>query len=620
MTKNSKSKYRILGLVGRGQFGKVYCARDRQTNKLVAFKELEQSRFSTSKFLRELNFLISLNHPNVVSCISLEYNQNRRYLVMEYCEAGTLRSLIENNSLADQKSEPFKNLNQHLNLIIEILSGLKYAHDLNIIHCDLKPENILLKLTATGWQPKISDFGIARLGNDKSDNIGTPGYMAPERFYGQFSVASDLYAIGIILYELLIKTRPFSGTPTELMFAHLNQRLKIPDQVPELLKTFLSKALEKLPARRFSSAAEMQEQLKFIMNSEILSNFLDDELSFSNCLDISPNNLKYHVPILETNLSDSIITFGYFNDQNNDQKNNQNFYTNNLNFYTASEYLLEKRSLFAISNPLNCHKFNQNFNEKIIDLVITKNREYVITNRSIYIRDDIKNHNNFETLYLSDREFYWVVSDQWFVILDQQDSGKFSLKIKYLSNSFFPKILQFSEISSQAQIVALLKISNNHLALIANDIFKSNDIFIISRRGNLIAKFDLPMPIIKAIASYKTDKILLVTELNYLLIVDWKPYRINRIEIDYIPQIVIATDWGYVLSSSDKADSKLDFLDAEGNHVGNFNLSGFVVAITCINTHFLVISLEVPSLDFAVDSNHKILIYDLKLLDLDLLF
>jgi len=138
--------------------------------------------------LRELRFLISLNHINIVRCISLDYNQNRRYLVMEYCEAGTLRNLMESNLIEANLEQRSQSLSIHLNLIIEILSGLKFAHSLNIIHCDLKPENILLKLTATGWQPKISDFGISQLAQEsgKFDNTGSPAYMAPERFYGQF--------------------------------------------------------------------------------------------------------------------------------------------------------------------------------------------------------------------------------------------------------------------------------------------------------------------------------------------------------------------------------------------------------------------------------------------------
>ncbi len=152
------SKYRILGLVGRGQFGKVLCARMRDTGKLVALKELEHKRFPTSKLLRELRFLLTLQHENIVTCTALMHHQNYRYLVMDYCEGGTLRDLMNHcKTLSVQ---------QCFDLINEILLGLEHAHGENIIHCDIKPENILLKITAKGWLAKISDFGIARLSQE----------------------------------------------------------------------------------------------------------------------------------------------------------------------------------------------------------------------------------------------------------------------------------------------------------------------------------------------------------------------------------------------------------------------------------------------------------------------
>jgi serine/threonine protein kinase len=155
------SKYRILGLVGSGQFGKVLCARMRDTGNLVALKELEHKRFPTSKLLRELRFLLTLQHENIVTCTALMHHQNYRYLVMEYCEGGTLRDLMNHSKTLS--------VQQCFDLINEVLLGLEHAHGENIIHCDIKPENILLKITAKGWLAKISDFGIARL----SQEIGT---------------------------------------------------------------------------------------------------------------------------------------------------------------------------------------------------------------------------------------------------------------------------------------------------------------------------------------------------------------------------------------------------------------------------------------------------------------
>lgn len=260
------SKYRILRLVGQGQFGRVFCAIHRKTGRLVALKELDRQRLSTHNFLRELRFLLSLQHPNIVTCQALEYSQTGRYLVMDYCEAGTLRNLMQ--------SEAQLSLVQQLKLIADVLAGLEHAHNRGIVHCDIKPENILLSLDSTGWIARISDFGIARLSQENYSSdlafTGSPAYMAPERFYGKYSPSSDLYAIGVLLFELAVGHRPFSGLPGELMSAHLNQPVKVPDTVPFLLRSTISTALQKLPARRFACAAEMLKSIRLATEVESL--------------------------------------------------------------------------------------------------------------------------------------------------------------------------------------------------------------------------------------------------------------------------------------------------------------------------------------------------------------
>jgi serine/threonine protein kinase len=251
-TEVKRSQYRTLGLVGQGQFGRVYCAGHRRTGQLVALKELDQ-RFPTHKFLRELRFLLSLQHPNIVTCQALEHFANRRYLVMDYCAGGTLRSLMEANG----QLHPTLGLQ----IVMDVLRGIEHAHGHNIIHCDIKPENILLDVRPEGWTARISDFGISQLSQDLkhegSGITGSPAYMAPERFYGQYSMSSDLYAVGVMLFELLTGYRPFSGTPGDLMSAHMNQKVRIPGSVGAPLQTILATALQKLQARRFRSATQM---------------------------------------------------------------------------------------------------------------------------------------------------------------------------------------------------------------------------------------------------------------------------------------------------------------------------------------------------------------------------
>lgn len=249
-----RSPYRLLGWVGSGQFGRVDCAIDRRSGQLVALKTLQRDRCSTTKFLRELRFVLSLEHPHIATCQALAHGPTgQRQLVLDYCEGGTLRSLLE-------AAVPLS-LQECLAIVSEILQALMAAHHQGIVHCDIKPENVLLSIVPGGWQVKIADFGIARLSHEAAtvdgNFSGSPAYMAPERFYHQHPMAADLYAVGIILYELLMGQRPFSGTPAALMQAHLNQWLVLPKAIPAPLAQVIDKALQKLLARRYSTAAEM---------------------------------------------------------------------------------------------------------------------------------------------------------------------------------------------------------------------------------------------------------------------------------------------------------------------------------------------------------------------------
>ena len=256
-----KSNYKILDLVGRGQFGRVYAAVELQSGTLVALKELNTKQLSTSSFLRELTFLVTLDHFNIVTCKALELQQNKRYLVMDYCEGGTLRNLLDNVSKIG--------LSQSLQLIIDVLKGLEFAHARGIIHRDLKPENILLKSSDRGYSAHIADFGIAKLNQETEDpnvlgNTGSPAYMAPEQFYGEYSYNCDLYGLGVVLYELVVGDRPFEGMPKDLLTAHLSKPVKIPVDLPFLLRSAIGKALCKLPQRRFQTAAEMRSSLELV--------------------------------------------------------------------------------------------------------------------------------------------------------------------------------------------------------------------------------------------------------------------------------------------------------------------------------------------------------------------
>jgi serine/threonine protein kinase len=247
-------KYDLVGLVGYGQYGRVLQCRRRSDGHSVALKELPAAGLTTQAFLKEINLLFALAHPRVVRCEAIEHGDRFRYLVLEYCEGGTLRSLMADGGLS---------LTQRLSLLIQVLEGLAFAHTHRVVHCDLKPENLLLRPMGRGWQIKISDFGISRLVGEYSTNPqgGSPAYMAPEQFSGQTSPQSDLYALGVIIYELMLGRRPFQGPPGELMRAHQHKAPVFPKYLPEPLTLFLQKALAKDPHQRFQSAQAMAAAL-----------------------------------------------------------------------------------------------------------------------------------------------------------------------------------------------------------------------------------------------------------------------------------------------------------------------------------------------------------------------
>lgn len=345
MPKNAdyRSQYRILGQIGQGQFGQVYFAIRRQTGDLVALKSLRKG-FPTNRFLREFSCLVSLRHPNIVSCQAIEYHSQGRYLVMDYCEGGTLRDLMN-------FSAPLS-LELCLDLISDILAGLEEAHQQNIIHCDIKPENILLSLTAEKWIAKVTDFGIAKISQESVNNqlgrgyTGSPAYMAPERFYGKYSSGCDLYSVGIILYELIVGERPFSGLPSDLMLAHLNQRIRIPDRVPKPLKEIILKALEKLPQRRFSSAQEMLDAVNLAKN-KLNKNYKKFILFLPKIPSFLPPKLNYLHPVNYSEKITSLVT-----DNKHIYLGINNHLIKLVYEHTKSTNILDKQEDIKLENPI----------------------------------------------------------------------------------------------------------------------------------------------------------------------------------------------------------------------------------------------------------------------------
>ncbi len=265
-------KFKLTACIGIGGSGAVYKADQIALGRTVAVKILNEDLSADARMIKrfrdEAMSASRLNHPNCVSII--DYGQSSDgllYLAMEYVKGPTLTQLLVNeNPLA---------VDRVIDICVQSLAGIEEAHLAGVVHADLKADNIILDQRRAGVDTvKIVDFGIARLvtgvAKDPEDRAisGTPEYMAPEVISGAPpSFASDIYAVGIILYELLAyKTPFFAGSTTEILANHL--KAMIPslvsrrEAVPKELDAIVAKALAKHPADRFATAAEMRDALR----------------------------------------------------------------------------------------------------------------------------------------------------------------------------------------------------------------------------------------------------------------------------------------------------------------------------------------------------------------------
>ncbi|HAN73610.1 MAG TPA: serine/threonine protein kinase [Planktothrix sp. UBA8402] len=620
------SRYRILGLVGQGQFGKVYCASDRRTGKLVALKELSHQSAPTHQFLQELWFIISLQHPNIAACLGLEHIQTGRYLVMEYCEGGTLRNLLE--------QQDSLRLQEALNLIMGVLEGLDYAHQQGIIHCDIKPENILLTLKPQGWNSKLSDFGIARratvAGNlspsEKPSTFtgGSPAYMAPERFYGIYSPRSDIYAVGIMLFELLVGDRPFHGLPGELMAAHLNQRLQIPTDIPEALKTVIQKSLEKLPARRYKTAADMAEALrKAIINPQIQS-VADSIISWKNPDSPTKNNSQF------SEINDSNSTLFIDNFISLRSVKNANFplscITNFPYLYTAFNQSLEiwspPHNLSSSGQEIDViSEYSIQFPEAILAIqtmgngccVMTKNRIYHSTHfqkkpqsllnltaiqslQSDHEQSPISNNISSEIGKVGFCDVFVnglnqdepaptntlkpaSSQDLLYRIAIEPNSRYMALAFSgqlrfYLltEKKGFPSLKPIKKLSlSVPQVPELIFLDRRYLLGVWLN-FKQkyhNMLRVYTRRGTPVGNLKLSMPLKQLIPTPQPYTLLGIgfDDQPQLVLLYLKPLAVIRIPLSSPPTIACATSWGYVIADK---DGKYTFFNLEGKFLGDY--------------------------------------------------
>jgi beta-lactam-binding protein with PASTA domain/predicted Ser/Thr protein kinase len=257
-------RYRILRKLGSGGMANVYLAEDEELGRRVAIKILND-RYANDdsfneRFRREAKSAAALSHPNIVSIYDRGEGDGRPYIAMEVIEGRSLKELILTSG-----SLPIA---QAIELAKQILSALRFAHRHGIIHRDIKPHNILL-----GFEDrlKVTDFGIARAGasqmTEAGSIMGTAQYLSPEQARGApVTAASDLYSVGVVLYEMLTGKTPFEGeTPIEIAMKHLNEAPRPPSQlrreIPPELDQIVLRALAKDPHDRYQSAEELSADL-----------------------------------------------------------------------------------------------------------------------------------------------------------------------------------------------------------------------------------------------------------------------------------------------------------------------------------------------------------------------
>jgi serine/threonine-protein kinase len=263
-------KYQVEDVLGEGAMGVVYRALDPVLNRRVAIKvmsdALAQDADLRQRFLREAQAAGSLQHPHVVTIYDFGEVEGHPFIAMEYVDGVDLESLLRTNvSLS---------LDEKLELVIGVLQGLAYAHKKGIIHRDIKPGNV--RVDSEG-KARIMDFGIAHLASSNMTRtgvmLGTPNYMAPEQIVGNdVSPRTDIFSVGVLLYELLTNVKPFQGdTLHTVMYKVLSETPPPLDKVlpglPPALNGVVMRALQKDPAERYASALEMANEVTTIRAS-----------------------------------------------------------------------------------------------------------------------------------------------------------------------------------------------------------------------------------------------------------------------------------------------------------------------------------------------------------------
>ncbi|MGN0666575.1 MAG: Stk1 family PASTA domain-containing Ser/Thr kinase [Huintestinicola sp.] len=264
--KKLDGRYEITELIGVGGMADVYKAVDIAEDRTVAVKILKNEYADNDDFVRrfrnESKAIAVLSHPNIVKIYDVGFNEKMQFIVMEYIDGITLKEFMEQQGVLKWKDS--------IHFIIQILRALQHAHDRGIVHRDIKPQNIMLFPDGT---IKVMDFGIARFAREEGKTIsdkaiGSVHYISPEQARGEITdEKSDIYSVGIMLYEMLTGVKPFDGdTPIAVALMHMNSTPKSPrainDTIPEGLGEIVMRAMQRDASKRYQSASEMIKDIE----------------------------------------------------------------------------------------------------------------------------------------------------------------------------------------------------------------------------------------------------------------------------------------------------------------------------------------------------------------------